>query len=189
MTPANHTEWIWLNFRIGAFSIGVASRLLLFEEAIVRKHKWLSADEFQELLTLAQMLPGPNLVNFAMCAGSLLVGRLAAILAVLALILPGAFLAIAVYTIAPLDDPHVKIWFQGMAIGAFMLTARFIWQLSMGLRLILDAHGRPTTGASLKWWGRALIAACVTVASFYGLPVVIVVLVAAAVCLLWEFSW
>lgn len=189
MTRAKHTEWIWLNFKIGTFSVGVASRLLLFEEAIVRKHKWLSADEFQELLTLAQMLPGPNLVNFAMCAGSLLVGRLPAILAVLALILPGAFLAIVVYTIAPLDDPHVKIWFQGMAIGAFMLTARFIWQLAKGLRLALDQHGQPTTDASRKRWGRALIALGVTVASFYGLPVVIVVLVAAAICLMWEFSW
>ncbi|MBM4251338.1 MAG: chromate transporter [Deltaproteobacteria bacterium] len=189
MTRATHTEWIWLNFKIGTFSIGVASRLQLFEEAIVRKHKWLSADEFQELLTLAQMLPGPNLVNFAMCAGSLLVGRLAAILAVVALILPGAILAIAVYSIAPLHDLRVKIWFQGMAIGAFLLTARFIWQLAIGLRLTLNDQGKPATGASRKWWGRALIAASVTVASFYGLPVVIVVLVAAAVCLLWEFSW
>jgi chromate transport protein ChrA len=189
MTRATNTEWIWLNFKIGAFSIGVASRLLLFEEAMVRKHKWVTADEFQEMLTLAQMLPGPNLVNFSMCSGSILVSRWASLLAVSALILPGAALALAVYNFAPLDDPHAKRWFQGMAIGAFMLNARFIWQLAKGLPFVTTGQNLSVSGARRKLIGRSLIATTVTIASMCGLPVGIVVGSAAAVCLVWEFSW
>ncbi len=186
-SSASATSWIWLNFKIGAFSIGVASRLLLFEEAIVRHYKWISPDEFQELLTLAQMLPGPNLVNFSACAGSRLVPRWAALIAVFALILPGACLAISVYAYAPLDNPNVKIWFQGMAIGAFMLTARFIWQLIKGLSAVAPGKSTSRISQRVKSIGRAAIAGAVTVACLQGTSVVPLIAIAAFFCLVWEF--
>src|SRR5580692_11467341 len=37
--------------------------------ALVQKRHWMSDEDFTETLSLCQFLPGPNIVNFAMCLG------------------------------------------------------------------------------------------------------------------------
>jgi len=37
---------------------------------LVERRKWLSEGEFVDLLSLCQFLPGPNIVNVAVCVGS-----------------------------------------------------------------------------------------------------------------------
>ena len=65
---------------------------MLYEEAVVQRRGWLSAAEFEEVLTIAQLLPGPNLVNLAAYLGYRLVGPVLAVLGVLCLCLPGALM-------------------------------------------------------------------------------------------------
>ncbi len=49
--------------------------------ALVDKHHWLSADEFNEGLSLGQILPGPNVVNLSIMLGARFHGPLGALLA------------------------------------------------------------------------------------------------------------
>jgi chromate transporter len=37
---------------------------------IVEQEKWLSAEEFSAMLGICQIVPGPNIVNLAVCVGS-----------------------------------------------------------------------------------------------------------------------
>jgi chromate transporter len=50
--------------------------------ALVQQRRWMSDEDFTETLSLCQFLPGPNIVNFAMCLGQRqhgLAGALAAL--------------------------------------------------------------------------------------------------------------
>ena len=37
---------------------------------LVEDRRWLSAEEFTDILSLCQLLPGPNIVNLAVCVGA-----------------------------------------------------------------------------------------------------------------------
>jgi len=49
--------------------------------ALVDKHHWLSADEFNDGLSLGQILPGPNVVNLSIMIGARFHGPLGSFLA------------------------------------------------------------------------------------------------------------
>ena len=53
--------------------------------ALVQRRRWMNDEDFTETLSLCQFLPGPNIVNFAICLGQRqhgLSGALAALLGV-----------------------------------------------------------------------------------------------------------
>jgi len=37
---------------------------------LVEERRWLNAEEFTDVLSLCQLLPGPNIVNVAVCVGA-----------------------------------------------------------------------------------------------------------------------
>jgi len=62
---------------------------------LVEQKRWMDADEFNEALSLCKVLPGPNIVNFAIIYGSRVHGPLGAIAALVALIAPSAVIVLA----------------------------------------------------------------------------------------------
>ncbi len=54
---------------------------------IVEQEKWLSSEEFNAMLGICQIVPGPNIVNLAVCVGSRFSGARGAFAAVLGLTL------------------------------------------------------------------------------------------------------
>ncbi len=60
---------------------------------IVEEKKWLTAEEFNETFSLAQFLPGPNVVNMSVVFGSRMRGAPGAVVALLGLIGPPALIA------------------------------------------------------------------------------------------------
>ncbi len=62
---------------------------------IVEQEKWLSSDEFNAMIGICQIVPGPNIVNLAVCVGSKFAGIPGALSAVLGLMLgPSAIVII-----------------------------------------------------------------------------------------------
>ena len=53
---------------------GFGGVLAVAQRELVERERWLGREEFLRLLTLGQLLPGPNIVNRALI-GALLVGR------------------------------------------------------------------------------------------------------------------
>ncbi|MGE0749568.1 MAG: chromate transporter [Variibacter sp.] len=55
---------------------------------IVEERRWMSAEEFNEVFSLCQFLPGPNIVNFAVVYGSRIGGPFGALVGLFAILAP-----------------------------------------------------------------------------------------------------
>ena len=116
----NRQTSLWQIFgvfaKIGAFTIGGGYAMIsLIQNEIVRR-KWLSEDDFSELITLAQTAPGLLAVNISIFTGFRLRGVKGSIVATLASILPSflIILAIAMAFSGFQDNPTVIRIFKGI---------------------------------------------------------------------------
>lgn len=81
---------LFLSFlQIGCFSFGGGyAAMPLIQEQVVTMHQWLSMDTFTDLVTIAEMTPGPIAVNAATFVGNQMAGIPGAVIATLGCILP-----------------------------------------------------------------------------------------------------
>lgn len=81
---------LFLSFlQVGLFSIGGGyAAMPLIQEQIVEKHGWLSMNEFADLITIAEMTPGPIAINSATFVGIRIAGIGGAMVATFGCILP-----------------------------------------------------------------------------------------------------
>lgn len=81
---------LFLSFlQIGAFSFGGGyAAMPLIQEQVVLQHSWLTMDSFSNLVTIAEMTPGPIAVNAATFVGTQIAGIPGAVVATLGCILP-----------------------------------------------------------------------------------------------------
>ena len=82
---------LFLGFlQVGMFSIGGGyAAIPLIQDQVVQRHAWLSIAEFTDLVTIAEMTPGPIAINAATFVGTRVAGIGGAVLATLGCILPG----------------------------------------------------------------------------------------------------
>lgn len=75
--------------QIGCFSFGGGyAAMPLIQDQVVTLHQWLTMDAFTDLVTIAEMTPGPIAINAATFVGIQVGGPLGAIIATLGCILP-----------------------------------------------------------------------------------------------------
>jgi len=107
--------------------------------ALVQRRHWMSDEDFTETLSLCQFLPGPNIVNFAMCLGQRqhgLSGALAALFGVFAVPL------IVFVLLGLLYSQFGQIGFiHGFLSGISAAAAGFI--ITIGIRLAQPHRRRP----------------------------------------------
>jgi chromate transporter len=154
--------------RVGAlaFGGGVTSHLLVQ----FSRRGWLTDAEYLDAVSWCQNLPGPNATNLSAFLGWRFGGGLAALLATIALVAPGA---IAVLVLSRLlagvpQQAVVRGGLAAVAAAAVGLLIAAMWQLGKGARL---------AGARLV----AMLATAGAVAAGVPTPIAIVVTVA----LLW----
>lgn len=105
--------------RIGAFTFGGGWAMIsLIEREVVTSKRWLSREEFLDLLAVTQALPGILAVNFAAAIGDRMAGRRGAAAASLGAILPSfaMILVIAIFLTPDLieNQPVVAAIFRGI---------------------------------------------------------------------------
>ena len=81
---------LFLSFlQVGALSFGGGyAAMPLIQEQVVNSHSWLTMAEFTNLITIAEMTPGPIAINAATFVGTQIAGVLGAVIATLGCILP-----------------------------------------------------------------------------------------------------
>ncbi len=106
--------FLWL----GMTAFGGA--LPLARHLVVEQRRWLTVDEFTDLLGLCQFLPGGNVINLAVAVGLRFRGAFGALAALLGLIAVPSAVVIGLGMIYDRyhDDPHVRHLFAGMAAAA-----------------------------------------------------------------------
>lgn len=87
---------LFLSFlQIGLFSIGGGyAAMPLIQEQVVDLHSWLTMTQFADIMTIAEMTPGPIAVNSATFVGIQIAGIPGAIIATLGCILPSCIIVI-----------------------------------------------------------------------------------------------
>ena len=98
---------------------------------LVEERRWLSDEEFSEALSLCQILPGPNIVNMAVCVGTRFRGARGAIAAFLGLMCApfAIILALGALFTQYGDLPAISAAFRGISAAAAGLV------VAMGLKM------------------------------------------------------
>ncbi|HVI88734.1 MAG TPA: chromate transporter [Dongiaceae bacterium] len=131
------SQIILLFARIGLTSFGGGLSAWIYRE-VVDRHRWLGEDEFLGGLTMAQILPGPNVINLSIYIGQRLRGGIGSLAAVCALLLPPMVLVVVLLGVFHHfgDLPWVHDLLEGVAAAAIGLT------FSVGLRTARRAAAR-----------------------------------------------
>lgn len=148
--------------------MGFGGVLPIAQRELVERLRWLSATEFTELLSIGQVLPGPNVVNLSLMVGDRFFG------------LRGAMAALAGMLAAPLALVlGLAALYQGLAdVPAVAGAVRGMGAVSAGLigamaLKMLPTLSRNPLGRTL-WWPVALLVVLAVVLLHW--PLVAVVL-------------
>ena len=181
----NLRAWLLFNAKVGSLTFGMGAITPMYERLLVREHKALTAREFQEILTVCQVLPGPTLVSLAMYLGQRLFGPAEGLLGVFCLCGPGAVWALLFVRFVPLDRPDVRAVFWGFAIASLILLVDMVVRL---LPALGATHAIGETATFGRLARRVAIAVGVGVAVLLRASMTSVALVGATACLVAEFA-
>jgi chromate transporter len=126
---------------------GFGGVLPVAQRELVERLGWLTREQFLELLSLSQVLPGPNIINLGLIMGDRAFGWRGAA-AAMAGMLAGPMALVLVLAAAAAqwrDLPVVSGALRGMGIVAGALVLSTAIKLAQGLKR--SALGRPTAAA------------------------------------------
>ena len=84
-----YLELFWSFFQIGLFSIGGGyAAMPLIQNQVVDVHPWLSMTQFADIMTIAEMTPGPIAINSATFVGIQVAGLPGAVISTLGCVFP-----------------------------------------------------------------------------------------------------
>ncbi|WP_242841110.1 chromate transporter [Clostridium akagii] len=83
--------------KIGATSFGGgATTQYLIQENFIYKHKWITAEEYANIIGMCQITPGMNIIAYTILIGKKLSGRVGIVVSLIGLILPSATITVAI---------------------------------------------------------------------------------------------
>jgi chromate transporter len=153
---------------------GPAAHIALMEREIVERRRWLSREQFLDLVGGCNLLPGPSSTQLAMVLGYTRRGWLGLWAAGMCFILPAA-LATLTLAWAYVRYAHLP-QAQGLLYGAKPVM----------VAIIAQAVGRLGRMA-LRGWILGLLGVACFVAAFAGVPPIAILLASGG--LLWAFAW
>ena len=119
---------LFLTFlKIGVTTFGGGYAMIAnFQETIVEKKKWLTEDEFMEIITVAESTPGPIAINVATFVGYKKKGFLGSLFATLGVVLPSLVIIFVISLVLDqfMENVYVKYAFNGIKVAVAFLIAR-----------------------------------------------------------------
>lgn len=119
--------------KIGAFTFGGGFAMIpLIEAEVVDKNKWLSKDDFTDIIVISQTFPGAIAVNSSLFIGYKIGGFIGALLGMLGVVLPSFFiiLIIAMLFMQFRDNYYVDLAFKGITAAVPVLVLVAVTSLS-----------------------------------------------------------
>jgi len=136
MNSASRKNILWqlftTFFKIGLFTFGGGYAMIaLLEREFVTKKKWLSYDEFLDVVAIAESTPGPVAINAATYIGYKLVGFKGALTATLAVSMPSF---VIIFVISLFFDQFMKLKYVAYAFEGIKACVIYLI-FSAGLKL------------------------------------------------------
>ena len=125
-----YIELFWSFFQIGLFSIGGGyAALPLIQNQVVDLHPWLTIEQFADIMTIAEMTPGPIAINSATFVGIQIAGLPGAVIATIGCVFPSCIivmtLAYLYYRFRGLDTVQGILAGLRPAVVAMIASADF----------------------------------------------------------------
>lgn len=135
--PQNKTD-LFVSFTVLALQ-GFGGVLAVVQRELVDKKRWLTLDEFVEDWAVAQILPGPNVVNLSLMIGGRHFGIAGALAALSGLLLaPTVLVLLLAAAVAGVADTPTA---QGMLRGLGAVSAGLI--AALGIKLMGALNNNP----------------------------------------------
>lgn len=112
-------------FKIGAIAFGGGYAVIpLLQRDVVLSRKWISSEEFADIMAISQTLPGAIMVNASTMLGYRLCGLPGAVIATTASIAPTFIITIlaVVFLWNYTDNPWIRKAFTGILLGVSALV-------------------------------------------------------------------
>jgi chromate transporter len=141
-------------FKIGMFTLGGGYAMIpIIEAEVVDKHKWISKEEFLDLIAIAQSCPGVFAINISIFIGYKLRKVKGAIAASIGTALPSflIILMIAIFFSKFKDNPVVAAIFRGIRPAVVALIAVPTFNLARSAKLNWANCCIPIASALLIW--------------------------------------
>jgi chromate transporter len=169
--PASPAELFWVTAKLALRGFGGV--LPLAHRVYVEEQQWLSETEFTELLALAQVMPGPNVINLGIAMGDRYFGWRGVFASISGMLgFPLIIITLLSYSYSAAGQSR---WFRAALDGMAPVAAGLI--IAMAVKLAIALFKQQGVGAGLGW---SLISVGSLVAMyFYGVPITTVVLIAA----------
>lgn len=122
-----YLQLFWSFFQIGLFSIGGGyAALPLIREQIVEKHGWLTMTAFTDVVTIAEMTPGPIAINAATFVGYKTAGFWGAVCCTTGVVLPSFLMIAAISLVLQAFERNrvVQYAFAGIRAGVLALICK-----------------------------------------------------------------
>lgn len=151
---ASYCSLFYTFFKIGSFTIGGGYAMVpLMQQEIVERHRWLDNDEFIDVLTVSQSMPGVLAVNMATSVGYRLRGVGGAVAATLGnIIMPIVFiLLLAIVFNRWGDNEVVGHIFMGLRPAVVALIAAPVFNMARSLKIGWQNFWIPLLSALLIW--------------------------------------
>lgn len=132
--PTSATALFWACNRLALQGFGGV--LPVAQRELVDRLGWLTRQQFLELLSLAQVLPGPNIVNLALIMGDRWFGWRGALAATAGLLVAPLIivLLLAIFAVQLQGQPVVAGALRGMGVVAAALVLSTALKLISGLQ-------------------------------------------------------
>jgi chromate transporter len=145
MTKTNKIKQLWTLFitffKIGLFTFGGGYAMIpLIQDQVVNKHKWLRAQEMNDMILIAESSPGPIAINSSTYVGYRVAGFLGAFFATLGVVLPSfcIILIISYFFRDLLSFPLIAAAFKGIKIAVAILIIDAAWRIGKAIKF--DAY-------------------------------------------------
>ncbi len=118
-------------FTIGLFAFGGGYAVLSFLQQEVERRGWMTTERFVDLIAIAQSTPGPIAINMATFVGYQAGGVPGALIATLAVSLPGMIMmtSFALFFFHFYERPKTRALFKGLRPAVVGLVAAAAWQI------------------------------------------------------------
>ncbi len=144
--------------KIGMFSVGGGyAAMPLIQSEVVSGHGWLSMGEFTDLITIAEMTPGPIAVNSATFVGIRIAGVLGAFAATFGCIFPSCII-VSLLAFIYRKYKNVSV-LQNILAGLRPAVVALIAGAGISLLRAVAVGEAPLQPANMNWVGLGLFAA------------------------------
>ncbi len=165
---------LFLSFtKIGLLTFGGGYVMVpLIQREVIERRGWIKNEEFIQLLSIAQSIPGPIALNSSAFVGYKTRGYIGAMCSILGVVLPSfvILLVVALFFSTIRENEIVEAAFRGMRPAVVALMAVPMLSLMRGMSPVMIALSIVAMGI-MWWWGVSpiyFILGAIAVAIYWG---------------------